>query len=87
MEDDDVGIAGGSGQRGDCPHSKALLGELVGQGSASALLDEKNANGVRLADGGEQYGGACFQGHDSSIEPSWTDFDVFSWAVVRCQKG
>jgi hypothetical protein len=60
MEDDDVGIAGGSGQRGDCPHRKVLLRQLVGQEFAidHAILDEKNVNGVvrLLADGGEQHG-------------------------------
>ena len=72
MEDDDVGIAGGSGQRGDRPHRKALLRQLVGQefGIDYAILDEKNANGVvrLLADRGEQHGRACLHGHNSSIE-------------------
>jgi hypothetical protein len=53
-----------------------LLRELVGYESTldHAVLDEKNANGVvRLfADGGEQHGRACLQGHNIS---------------ARCQKG
>src|SRR5580692_5850334 len=53
MEDDGVGIAGGircTGQRGNCSHSKALPRQLVSQESAidHAVLDEKDANGVRL---------------------------------------
>jgi hypothetical protein len=49
MEDDDVGIAGGSrcaGKRGECPDGKALLGQSVGQESAidCAVLDEKDTN-------------------------------------------
>src|SRR3984893_17133730 len=69
MEDDDVGIAGGircAGQRGDCLNGKALLRQFVGQESAidHAILDEKDANGVRLAGGGEKRGRRCLQGHD-----------------------
>src|SRR5260370_24857763 len=74
MEDDDVGIAGGiscAGQRGDVPDGKALPGQLVGQESAAdraildeAVLDEKDANGVWLADGGEKRGRRCLQGDD-----------------------
>src|SRR5580700_847663 len=69
MEDDDVGIAGGircAGQRGDCLDGKALLRQCVGQESAidHAVLDEKDANGVRLAGGGEKRGRRCLQGHD-----------------------
>ena len=69
MQDDDVGIAGGmrrTGQRGDFPHGKALLRQFVGQESAidHAVLDEKDANGIRFADGGEQHGQACIQGDD-----------------------
>ena len=38
------------------PGRQILLGQLVGQESAisRAVLDEKDANGVRLADGGEK---------------------------------
>jgi len=80
MEDDDVGIAGGSrsaGKRGDCPHGKALLRQLE-SATGHAVLDEKYANGVvrLLADGGNQHGRACLQGHDSSIEPSLPVLDV-----------
>src|ERR1700682_6172354 len=72
MEDDDVGIAGGircADQRGDIPESpdgKALLRQYISQGPAidRALLDEKDANGVWLADGGEKRGRRCLQGDD-----------------------
>jgi hypothetical protein len=48
------------------PQNNALLRQLVGQESAidRAVLDEKNANGVRLASGGEKRGRSCLQGHD-----------------------
>src|ERR1700716_2974072 len=71
MEDDDVGIAGGircAEQRGDIESAdgKALRGQYIGQEPAidRVLVDEKNANGVRLADGGEKRGRWCLQGHD-----------------------
>jgi hypothetical protein len=69
MQDDDVGIAGGigcAGQRGDCLDGKALLRQVVGQESAidHAVLDEKDANGVRLADGAEKRRRRCLQGYD-----------------------
>ena len=69
MEDDDVGIVGGmrcAEQRGDFPNGKALLRQFVGQESAidRIVLDEKDANGVRIADGGRQRGRSCLQGHD-----------------------
>src|SRR3981081_1765944 len=63
MEDDDVGIAGGIGcaeQRGDIESAdgKALRGQYIGQEPAidRVLVDEKDANGVRLADGGGSAG-------------------------------
>src|SRR6202048_290600 len=69
MKDDDVGIAGRikcAGQRGDYLDGKALLRQFAGQESAidHAVLDEKDANGVRLAGGGEKRGRRCLQGHD-----------------------
>jgi hypothetical protein len=50
--------ASGAPGRGDFPDGKALLRQLVGQESAigHAVLDEKDANGDRLADGGEKCG-------------------------------
>ena len=68
MEDDDIGIADsirGTGQRGDCLHGKALLGQLVGQESATdrVVLDEKDANCVRFADGAEWHRCARIQTH------------------------
>src|SRR3981081_3374224 len=63
MEDDDVGIAGGircAEQRGDIESAdgKALRGQYIGQEPAidRVLVDEKDANGVRLADGGGSAG-------------------------------
>src|SRR5712671_1938621 len=71
MEDDDVGIGGGverAEQRGDIESadSKALRGQYIGQEPAidRVLVDEKDANGVWLADGGEKRGRRCLQGHD-----------------------
>src|SRR5712675_1182229 len=71
MEDDDVGIAGDIGcaeQRDDIESadSKALRGQYIGQEPAidRVLVDEKDANGVRLADGGEKRGRRRLQGHD-----------------------
>src|ERR1700730_4857127 len=69
MKDDDVGIAGRircAGQRGDYLDGKAMLRQCVGQESAidHAVLDEKDANGVRLAGGNEKRGRRCLQGHD-----------------------
>jgi hypothetical protein len=63
MQNDDVGIAGGircARQRVDCLDGKSLLGQLVGQESAiSRAVLEKDANDVRLADGGEKRGRRC----------------------------
>src|SRR5882762_2698464 len=71
MEDDDVGIAGGIGcaeQRDDIESadSKALRRQYIGQEPPidRVFVDEKDANGVRLADGGEKRGRRCLQGHD-----------------------
>src|SRR5260370_24140012 len=72
MEDDDVSIAGGircAEQRGailESTDDKALLGQFIGQELVidQVVLDEKDANGVRRADGGKQRGRGCFQGCD-----------------------
>src|SRR5260370_31888539 len=72
MEDDDVSIAGGircAEQRGailESTDDKALLGQFIGQELVidQVVLDEKDANGVRRADGGMQHGRGCFQGCD-----------------------
>ena len=70
MEDDDVGIAGGIAcveQRRailESPDGKALLGQFIGRELTidRVVVYEKDANGVRLADGGKQRGLGRFQG-------------------------
>ncbi len=83
MEDDDVGIPGGSrctGQRVTVRTTMPCFDSLSVQESAidHVFLDEKNANGVVrvvcLTEASTT--DACLQGHDSSIDPSLPSFDV-----------
>ena len=46
------------------PQSPAWTARRPGIRDRSRCLDEKDANGVRFADGGEQHGRARLQGHD-----------------------
>src|SRR5216684_5586805 len=72
QDDDDIDIDGGTEcaeQRATIAETlddEALLRQFVGQGLAMdwVAVEEKDANGVRLADGGKQRGRGCFQGYD-----------------------